>query len=79
MLRMSIAFSPWPAELCAYYRAQGYWLDRPMTDILARQVQLRPNAPAIICGERTLSYAGLDLPSDNLAAYLPACLRSARS
>lgn len=70
---MSIAFSPWPAELCAHYRAKGYWLDRPMTDILARQVQLRPNAPAIICGERTLSYGGLDLQSDNLAAYLHAC------
>lgn len=70
---MSIAFSHWPAELCAHYRAQGYWLDRPMTDILAQQVQTRPNAPAIICGERILSYAALDLQSDNLAAYLRAC------
>lgn len=69
---MSIAFSPWPADLAAHYRAQGHWLDRPMTDILAQQVQARPDAPAITCGERTLSYAELDRQSDNLAAYLHA-------
>ncbi|WP_277963517.1 (2,3-dihydroxybenzoyl)adenylate synthase [Pseudomonas sp. RIT-To-2] len=67
---MSIAFTAWPDDLAAHYRAQGYWLDRPMTDILADQVQARPEAPAIICGERTLSYAELDRQSSHLAAHL---------
>jgi len=67
---MSIAFTAWPDDLAAHYRAQGYWLDRPMTDILADQVQARPEAPAIICGERSLSYAELDRQSSHLAAHL---------
>ncbi len=69
---MSIAFTAWPDDLAAHYRAQGYWLDRPMTDILAQQVVARPEAPAIICGERTLSYAELDRQSNHLAAHLQA-------
>jgi 2,3-dihydroxybenzoate-AMP ligase len=43
---MSIAFNPWPADLAAHYRAQGHWLDLPMTDILERRCQADPLAPA---------------------------------
>jgi 2,3-dihydroxybenzoate-AMP ligase len=67
---MSIAFNPWPADLAAHYRAQGHWLDLPMTDILERRCQADPLAPAIQCGERTLSYADLDHQSSRLAAHL---------
>ncbi|WP_040259656.1 (2,3-dihydroxybenzoyl)adenylate synthase [Pseudomonas massiliensis] len=67
---MSIAFSAWPAELAARYRAKGYWLDLPMTHILQEQMRQRPEAPAILCGERSFSYAQLDTLSDSLAAAL---------
>jgi 2,3-dihydroxybenzoate-AMP ligase len=67
---MTIPFTPWPADLAAAYRAKGYWLDVPMTHILVQQVHARPDAPAIICGDRTLSYAELDRCSSNLAAAL---------
>ncbi|MBA1243056.1 (2,3-dihydroxybenzoyl)adenylate synthase [Pseudomonas japonica] len=67
---MTIAFTPWPADLAARYREKGYWLDVPMTHILEQQVAARPNAPAIICGERTFSYADIDASSTRLAAAL---------
>ncbi|OWY39027.1 2,3-dihydroxybenzoate-AMP ligase [Xenophilus sp. AP218F] len=67
---MSIPFTPWPAELASSYRAAGYWNDLPMTEMLSRQRRERPEAPAIFCGERCLSYAELDRQSGNLAAWL---------
>ncbi|POZ62366.1 (2,3-dihydroxybenzoyl)adenylate synthase [Chromobacterium alticapitis] len=69
---MSIAFMPWPAELAARYRAAGWWNDQPMTEMLARQCRERPDAPAIFCGEREISYAELDRQSSSLAAWLHA-------
>ncbi|MDR6354460.1 2,3-dihydroxybenzoate-AMP ligase [Pseudomonas psychrotolerans] len=58
--------------LAARYRALGYWLDLPMTEILARSRAALPEAPAILCGERQLSYAELDERSSRLAAHLQA-------
>ncbi|WP_199154123.1 (2,3-dihydroxybenzoyl)adenylate synthase [Chromobacterium sp. ASV23] len=67
---MSIAFTPWPQALAARYRAAGWWTDLPMTEMLQRQCRERPQAPAILCAERAISYAELDRQSDNLAAWL---------
>ncbi|MDR6236203.1 (2,3-dihydroxybenzoyl)adenylate synthase [Pseudomonas oryzihabitans] len=69
---MSVEFTPWPEDLAARYRALGYWLDLPMTEILARSRAALPEAPAILCGERQLSYAELDERSSRLAAHLQA-------
>lgn len=65
-----IAFSPWPEELAARYRAQGYWIGQPLSAMLTTQARLRPEAPAVLCGERSISYARLDAMSDRLAGIL---------
>ncbi len=38
---MSIAFTRWPAELEARYRARGYWIDRPLSALLETQAARR--------------------------------------
>ncbi|MFT4269760.1 MAG: (2,3-dihydroxybenzoyl)adenylate synthase [Pantoea sp.] len=65
---MSIPYNRWPDELATRYREKGYWLDVPMTDILARQQQ--NDAIAVIDGERQISYREMDQLTDNLAAAL---------
>jgi 2,3-dihydroxybenzoate-AMP ligase len=69
---MSIAFTRWPAELEARYRARGYWIDRPLSALLETQAAQRPDAIALICGERQWSYAELDARATRLAAALQA-------
>ncbi len=65
---MSIAFNRWPEDVAARYRAKGYWLDLPLTDIIDRRRD--SEAPAVVCGERRLSYRDVNLMSDRLAAAL---------
>ena len=67
-----IPFTPWPEQLAAHYRLQGYWQDMPLTNILQRQLRVRPEATALICGERQFSYADLDRLSGKLAQQLAA-------
>jgi 2,3-dihydroxybenzoate-AMP ligase len=67
---MSIPFTPWPEEFTRRYREKGYWLGQPLTHILRRQCEDRPDAVAVICGGRRLSYADLDAWSGHLAANL---------
>lgn len=63
-------FTPWPPEVAALYRERGYWTGQPLTEILLRQATERPDAVAIVCGDRHLSYAELHLRSDRLALRL---------
>ncbi len=65
---MSIKFTRWPDVDAARYRAKGYWLDLPLTDILSRHQG--GDALAVVCGERHFSYADLDRLSTGLAAAL---------
>ena len=67
---MNIAFTPWPLDLIEIYRRKGYWIDRPLSDILENQAQTQPNGIAIICGNRQLTYAHLNTLSNNFAAQL---------
>ncbi|MCT8341388.1 MULTISPECIES: (2,3-dihydroxybenzoyl)adenylate synthase [Photorhabdus] len=67
---MSIEFTPWPVELAERYREKGYWLGKPLTDILYKQCQRQPEAIAIICGDRKFSYHQLDQQSSALAKNL---------
>jgi 2,3-dihydroxybenzoate-AMP ligase len=65
---MSIPYNRWPDDLAARYREKGFWLDEPMTDILARHQH--NDAIAVIDGDRHLSYREMDVLSSNLAAAL---------
>lgn len=65
-----LPYTRWPDELAQLYRAKGYWRGEPLTAILARQCELAPDAEAILCGERRLSYGELDAASSRLAANL---------
>ena len=67
---MSIEFQRWPEHLARRYSELGYWIDQPLTRSLELQSQTRPEAPAVICGERVFSYAQLDQLSSNLAGRL---------
>jgi 2,3-dihydroxybenzoate-AMP ligase len=65
-----VPFTPWPAEFAARYRQAGYWRGEPLTHLLEEQVQMQPEAIALICGERQLSYAELDVQATYLAQRL---------
>ncbi|AXA91155.1 (2,3-dihydroxybenzoyl)adenylate synthase [Massilia sp. YMA4] len=65
-----IEFTPWPQADAERYRAAGCWLGLPLTDILERQCIERPDAIAILCGERALTYRGLDVRAARLAQAL---------
>lgn len=65
-----IEFVHWSKDRVQRYRNKGYWIDRPLTQILTVGSQLRPHSLAIICGERQFSYAKLDYLSSNLASRL---------
>lgn len=67
---MTIEFVRWPQERADLYRRKGYWIDQPLTRILTQQNLTRPDAPAILCGERCISYSALDQLSSNLATRL---------
>lgn len=65
---MAIPFTPWPDEFARRYREKGYWLDRPLTDIIENQCE-NPSV-ALVDGARSFSYTQLDQLSSNLAASL---------
>ncbi|MFC2251625.1 (2,3-dihydroxybenzoyl)adenylate synthase [Labrys portucalensis] len=69
---MNVDFVRWPASLAQRYRERGHWLDQPLTRILDQQCRERPDALALICGERRFSYAEIDRLASNLAARLSA-------
>lgn len=66
----AIPFTSWPEKIEKAYREQGYWIDRPLTDLLTRGGN--PNAVAVICGERRFTYIELDQLSSRLTAVLAA-------
>jgi len=59
-------------ERAQAYRAQGWWLDLTVPDLLRRQVGARPDVPAVIAGDRALTFAELDRESDRVAGGLGA-------
>lgn len=67
---MSIEFTPWPEAVARDYRLAGFWIDRPLCDVLDMQVKTRPNEIALICGERQWTYAEFGQRVDRLAGWL---------
>ncbi|MER7547050.1 AMP-binding protein [Spirillospora sp. NPDC127506] len=57
-------FTPWPADLEARYKAEGYWQDRVLGDVLRGD----PSATALVAGDDRLSYAELDARAARAAA-----------
>ena len=64
---MTVPYTKWPAEFVKCYRDKGYWIDRPLTEVLESK---DPQRVALICGERQFTYDMLRQQSDNLAANL---------
>ncbi|MFC5708076.1 (2,3-dihydroxybenzoyl)adenylate synthase [Aeromonas eucrenophila] len=67
-----LPYTRWPSRLAESYRAKGYWRGEPLTAMLSRQCELAPDAVAILCGERSISYRELDEGATRLAERL-AC------
>ncbi len=65
---MTIPYTRWPEDLANHYRAKGYWLDLPLSDIADRQKD--NDNIAIIDDESQVSYRQLALSSSRLAAKL---------
>lgn len=65
-------FTPWPEDLAALYRRKGYWIGRPLCAALEEQARTRPEATAVICGQRRIGYGALDRAASDLAARLAA-------
>jgi cyclohexanecarboxylate-CoA ligase len=56
----------------AGWRAAGWWPDVTLPELLRRAAAARPEAAALVAGERRLSFADLDRESDRVAAGLAA-------
>ncbi|WP_369201220.1 (2,3-dihydroxybenzoyl)adenylate synthase [Streptomyces sp. PU-14G] len=58
---------PWPEDLAALYRRKGYWQGRPLGDLLHEACAEHGDRPAVVCGERRMTYAQLATASGELA------------
>ncbi|ACS86845.1 (2,3-dihydroxybenzoyl)adenylate synthase [Musicola paradisiaca] len=65
---MTIAYHRWPNALAARYRAKGYWIDLPLTDVITRHVDTE--RVALTDNGKNYSYAELHRLSNQLAAAL---------
>lgn len=65
-----LPYTRWPSALAESYRAKGYWRGEPLTAMLGRQCAAAPDAVAILCGERSISYRELDAGASRLAERL---------
>ncbi|MBX9393670.1 (2,3-dihydroxybenzoyl)adenylate synthase [Streptomyces sp. TRM72054] len=61
---------PWPEELAAFYRREGYWQGRPLGDLLDEACARYADKTALVCGERRMTYAQLSAESSALAGGL---------
>ena len=59
-------------DRAAIYRRDGWWNDDTLTSLLERQVAGRPDYPAIVWADGTLSYAELAERVDQVARGIAA-------
>ncbi len=62
--------TPWPAELAERYRRRGYWEDITLTESLKRSARDHAEKPALVFGDRRISYRELVDTSERLAIAL---------
>lgn len=72
MTKPFVNFHRWPTDKAEHYVAQGYWINKPLTQILSKTCAESPEATAIICKDRQFSYAQLERLSSNLATRIAA-------
>ncbi|MGP3977742.1 (2,3-dihydroxybenzoyl)adenylate synthase [Streptomyces sp. 8N114] len=58
---------PWPEDLAARYRREGYWQGRPLGDLLHEACEQHGDRVAVVCGQERLTYAQLSARGDELA------------
>jgi 2,3-dihydroxybenzoate-AMP ligase len=61
---------PWPPELAARYRQKGYWEDITLREMLDASVQRYGDKPALVHGDRRISYCQLAAEIERLAGRL---------
>jgi 2,3-dihydroxybenzoate-AMP ligase len=62
--------TPWPLELAAHYRAQGYWRDEPLSAIVERGARAFGEREALTSGDQHISYRALEQRTEDLAQQL---------
>ncbi|MDZ4253862.1 MAG: AMP-binding protein [Sulfuritalea sp.] len=68
---------PWPADVAARYRRQGWWEGITIPQLLERSAARHPQKTALVCGDQRLSYADLVTGSRRLACgFLDAGIRA---
>ena len=68
---------PWPADVAARYRRQGWWEGITIPQLLERSAARHPGKIALVSGELRLSYADLVSGSRRLACgFLDAGIRA---
>lgn len=72
MTKPLVDFYNWPTDKAQYYYEKGYWINQPLTQILSKNSDINPDAPAIICKNRQFSYKDLECLSSNLASRIAA-------
>lgn len=69
---MSLTFKRIPDDFARCYRARGYWIGQPLTRAIEDQARRRPDAPALIDGDRRLTYGQIDAMAAAMAGRLAA-------
>jgi 2,3-dihydroxybenzoate-AMP ligase len=59
--------TPWPPDFVARYRAEGYWQDITLSEMVEATIRRFPAKVALVDGERRLTYAELGRAVDQLA------------
>lgn len=65
---MSVPRQVWPEAFAARYRAAGYWRGETFPALLRRQAEARPDAVAIVDGDRRWTYGELQRRAEAHAA-----------
>ncbi len=63
-------FTPFPPEFAGRYRAEGYWLDRPLGAYFHDRFAEYGDRLAVIAGAERITYAELDARAGHLARHL---------
>lgn len=63
-------FVPWPSEIASRYAAEGHWTGTTIGEAFDRSVQAHASRPALVAGDRRLTYAELGVAVTRLAAHM---------